>query len=259
MVRVSSLARGALNQPVRNKRTARIHSFDLAADTVLADKYKVIDRLGAGWEGEVYLIRERVTGIERTAKLFFPHRNLNDRAARFYARKLHKLRACPIVIQYHTRETIVHHGVPVSALISEFVAGELLSDFLARQPGKRLGPFQAVHLLHALARGIECIHALGDYHGDLHTDNIIVQRCGLGFELKLLDMFQWNTPRSENIHDDVIDLIRIFFDALGGQKHYGRHPPEVKEIICGLRRSLLMKKFRSARDLRMYLETMEWS
>ncbi len=241
------------------KRVPRISSFDLRSDTILADKYKVVDRLGAGWEGEVYLIRERATGIERTAKLFFPHRNLNDRAARFYARKLHKLRACPIVIQYHTRETIMHDGVPVSALISEFVAGELLSDFLARQPGGRLSAFQAIHLLHALARGIECIHATGDYHGDLHTDNIIVQHYGLGFELKLLDMFHWGAPRSENIHDDVVDLIHIFFEALGGQKYYARQPREVKEIVCGLKRSLLLKKFRSALDLRTYLETMEWS
>jgi tRNA A-37 threonylcarbamoyl transferase component Bud32 len=207
----------------------------------------------------VYLIRERATGIERTAKLFFPQRNLNDRASRFYARKLHKLRACPIVIQYHTRETIIHAGIPVSALISEFVAGELLSDFLARQPGKRIGPFQAIHLLHALASGIECIHAIGDYHGDLHTENVIVQRFGLGFELKLLDMFHWRAPRSENIHDDVVDLVRIFFEALGGQKHYARQPREVKEIVLGLKRSLLLKKFRSALDLRTYLETMEWS
>jgi tRNA A-37 threonylcarbamoyl transferase component Bud32 len=249
------LCRGVVN----NKRVPRIRSFDLAPDTILADKYKVVDCLGAGWEGEVYLIRERATGIERTAKLFFPQRNLNDRASRFYARKLHKLRACPIVIQYHTRETIIHAGIPVSALISEFVAGELLSDFLARQPGKRIGPFQAIHLLHALASGIECIHAIGDYHGDLHTENVIVQRFGLGFELKLLDMFHWRAPRSENIHDDVVDLVRIFFEALGGQKHYARQPREVKEIVLGLKRSLLLKKFRSALDLRTYLETMEWS
>jgi serine/threonine protein kinase len=244
---------------ISTHKMPRIVSFDLQAGTVLARKYKVVDRLGAGWEGEVYLIRERATGIERTAKLFFPQRNLNDRAARFYARKLHKLRQCQIIIQYHTRETIVYRGVPVSVLISEFVAGELLSEFLARQPGQRLGPFQATHLLHALASGIECIHAIGEYHGDLHTDNIIVQRCGLGFELKLLDMFYWRAPRAENIYDDVVHLIRIFFDALGGQKHYARQPPEVKAICRGLKRSLLIKKFRTALELRTHLETMQWS
>ena len=41
----------------------------------IADKYEVIRLLGAGWEGEVYLVNERRTGIARTAKLFFPKRN----------------------------------------------------------------------------------------------------------------------------------------------------------------------------------------
>lgn len=236
-----------------------IDSFSLAAGHVLANKYAVIARLGAGWEGEVYLIRELATGIERTAKFFFPHRNVNDRASRFYAKKLHKLRHCPIIIQYYTHETVVLCKSRITFLVSEFVEGELLSEFLQRQPGKRLTPFQAVHLLHALATGIECVHQIGDYHGDLHTDNIIVQHFGLEFDLKLVDMFHWGAPRAEHIREDVVDLIRIFYDALGGQKYYARQPQEVKAICCGLKRTLILKKFRSAGKLRRYLESMRWS
>ncbi|MBT3972257.1 MAG: serine/threonine protein kinase, partial [Acidiferrobacteraceae bacterium] len=108
-------------------------SFKLSGGTLLAGKYEVVLRLGSGWEGEVYLVRECGTRIERTVKIFFPRRNLGNRALRFYARKLHKLRHCPIVIQYHTRDTFVFDGLPVSFLVSEFVEGELLSDFLKRQ------------------------------------------------------------------------------------------------------------------------------
>ncbi|MBT4394048.1 MAG: serine/threonine protein kinase, partial [Acidiferrobacteraceae bacterium] len=140
-------------------------SFKLSGGTLLAGKYEVVLRLGSGWEGEVYLVRECGTRIERTVKIFFPRRNLGNRALRFYARKLHKLRHCPIVIQYHTRDTFVFDGLPVSFLVSEFVEGELLSDFLKRQSGRRLNSFQAVHLLHALAAGIELIHNVGEYHG----------------------------------------------------------------------------------------------
>ncbi|MDD3519358.1 MAG: protein kinase, partial [Chromatiales bacterium] len=156
-----------------------IRSFGFNPGRRLAGKYEVIDRLGAGWEGEVYRVVECATGIERTAKFFFPQRNLRDRAARFYARKLHALRQCPIVIQYYTQEHISYRGTPVTFLVSEYVEGELLSAFLGRQPHRRLSPFQALHLLHALARGIECIHHLREYHGDLHADNIIVSRYGL--------------------------------------------------------------------------------
>ncbi|MEJ2644090.1 MAG: protein kinase [Gammaproteobacteria bacterium] len=240
-------------------RTPEIAAFNLQPGRIVARKYEILAHLGAGWEGEVYLIRERSTGIERAAKFFFPQRNLGDRTATRYARKLHKLHHCPIVIQYHTQETITWKGIAVTFLVSDFVEGELLSDFLARQPGKRLSAFPALHLLHALASGIECIHQMREYHGDLHSENIIIQRYGLGFDLKLLDLFHWGAPRPENIHDDVIDLIRIFYEALGGRRHYARQPPEIKAICCGLKHSLILKKFKTAGQLREYLETMQWN
>ncbi len=237
----------------------RIDRFRFQPGALVAGKYEILSSLGAGWEGEVYLVRERRTGIERTAKFFFPHRNPRDRALRFYARKLHKLRQCPIVIQYHAQDRLEYQGAQVSILISEFVEGQLLSDFLRAMPGRKLSPFQAIHLLHSLASGIECIHAMKEYHGDLHPDNIIVQRYGLGFGLKLLDMFHWGAPNRENIFNDVCDLVRIFYDVLGGKATYAKQPPEVKAICCGLKRSLIIEKFKTAGQLRAYIETMEWS
>ncbi|OGT29072.1 MAG: serine/threonine protein kinase [Gammaproteobacteria bacterium RBG_16_51_14] len=236
-----------------------IESFDLQPGRIIARKYQIESLLGVGWEGEVYLIRERATGIERTAKFFFPHRNIRDRSLKFYARKLHKLRKCPIIIQYSHQDTIIFRKIPISFLVSEFVEGELLTDYIKRQPGRHLTPFKAVHLLYALACGIECIHSSGEYHGDLHPENIIVKRIGLSFDLKLLDMFYWGAPSAENIRDDVMDLIRIFYDSLGGQKSYSKQPHEVKVICSGLKRSLVLKKFNTAGKLRQYLEAMEWS
>ncbi len=235
-----------------------IDSFNLYPGRVLANKYEVVSKLGAGWEGEVFLVREKLTGIERAAKFFYPQRNIGNRVCTYYAQKLHRLGHCPILIQYITQETITYRGLPITFLVSEYVEGELLSEFLSRQPGKRLAPFQGLHLLHALASGIEHIHRMREYHGDLHTDNIIIKRYGLGFTVKLLDMFHWGAPRKANIHQDVCDLIRIFYDAIGGRKHYAKHPPEVKAIICGLKKTSILKKFRSAGQLRDYLETMQW-
>ena len=214
--------------------------------------------LGRGWEGEVYLIKEVSTGIERAAKFFFPHRNPRGRAAAAYAKKLHKLRHCPILVQYHTQERLWYHGIPISFLVSDYVEGEQLSEFCRRQPGARLPPFEALHLLYALAIGVEKIHALGEYHGDLHDENIIVQRYGIGFDVKLLDMYHRGAPRPENIHDDVCDLVRLFYDAVGGARHYARQPRQVKEICCGLQRSRILRKFRNAGQLRQHLEALQW-
>ena len=149
-------------------------------------------------------------------------------------------------------------GQPVSFLILEYVEGELLSEFVKRQSAKRLTAFQGLHLLHSLASGLECVHSMGEYHGDLHMGNIIVQRFGLSFELKILDFFQWKAPRKENIADDTIDMVRILYDAIGGAKYYNKQPQEIKKIINGLKRSLILRKFKSAGQLKQYLETMAW-
>ncbi|MBD3315964.1 MAG: protein kinase [Chitinivibrionales bacterium] len=235
-----------------------IESFDFHSGRILANKYEVLYHLGSGWEGDVYLVREAATGIERAAKFFFPHRNPRNRNLAFYARKLHKLRSCPILIQYQTHETIWYQGIRVAFLISDYVPGELLSDFLKRQPGERLDYFQALHLLHALTVGIEHIHEQREYHGDLHTENIILNRVGLEFQVKLIDMFHWGAATRFNIQDDVCDLIRIFYDALGGRRFYAKQPPEIKSIICGLKKTLILSKFNTAGKLRRYLEHMRW-
>jgi len=242
----------------KNPPTKEIDSFNFPPGRVLLRKYELVSRLGAGWEGEVFKVRELATGIERAAKFFFPQRNLKDRTSSFYAKKLYKLRSCPIVIQYHTREQITYKRVPITFLVSDFVEGELLSDFLKRQPGRRLTPFEGLHLLYSLVSGVECIHDMGDYHGDIHDENIIVKRVGLGFDVKLLDMFHWGRPTAANIQMDVYDLIRILYDTLGGAKHYWKLPPEIKNVCCGLKKTLINQKFRSAGYLREHLETMDW-
>lgn len=243
---------------MRIKSKNRIESFDLPAGRVIARKYQIIERLGEGWEGEVYKIIELGTGIVRAAKLFYPHRNLRDKSAKIYARKLHKLRHCPIIIQYHTHEEITYKRQPITVLISEYVEGERLDEFLLRQRGKRLPPFQAVHLLYALTDGIAGIHEMREYHGDLHIENVIVNRYGLGFDLKLIDFYHWPAPKRVNIQEDIIDLIRIFYDVLGGKKHYAGQPNNVKQICCGLKRGLILKKFPTTARLKQYLESMEW-
>jgi hypothetical protein len=243
------------------KKTAKpwIDEFNFAPGTILAGKYVVVSRLGSGWEGEVYMLREMPTGIERAAKFFFPQRNPGGRTANFYAKKLHKLRHCPILVQYHTQETISFRGIPITFLVSELVEGELLSRFLAQQPGHRLSTFEGLHLLHALASGVERIHDQHEYHGDLHDRNVIVRRRGISFDVKLVDMFHWGPPKPENIREDVCDLVRIFYDAIGGPTRYAKQPPEAKSICRGLKRSLILRQYRTAGQLREFLETMPWS
>ena len=235
-----------------------IEAFDLAPGRTLARKYEIVSKLGGGWEGEVYRIREKNTGIERAAKLFYPERNVRNKAAMAYARKLHSLRDCPLVIHYHTEETVLIKRTPITVLVSEYVEGEILTDFLERQRGGRLHPFQALHLLYALAKGISDIHRRREYHGDLHSDNIIVEHYGLEFDLKILDLIQWAAPKREGLHDDICDVIRIFYDALGGARFYATQSKRIKGIIRGNKRPLILKRFPTATHLRLHLESLGW-
>ena len=242
--------------PAKDKNV--IDAFGLQPGRVIAGKYEVVNMLGRGWEGEVYKIRELRTGIERAAKLFFPQRNPNNKTSKFYAKKLHKLRQCPILIQYHTDEQMMFRKIPITVLISEYVEGMLLQEFVMTRPGKRLPPYQGLHLLYALVKGIEEIHLQSEYHGDLHSRNVIVNRFGLGFRLKLLDLYNWSAATRENRKDDIVDAIRVFHECIGGAKRYASMPKTVKDICCGLRRSLILKKFNNISQLREHLEMLDW-
>src|ERR1041384_7545431 len=114
----------------------------------VAGKYEIESLLGSGWEGEVYAITERTTGIRRAAKFYYPHRDPTGKAAITYARKLDALRHCPILMQYHHQETAYVKRKKVTVVISELVEGRKLSEFLADQPGQRLSTFEAMHVLY---------------------------------------------------------------------------------------------------------------
>jgi serine/threonine protein kinase len=236
-----------------------ITAFNFPDGKKISNKYKILYKLGSGWEGEVYKIVEFATGIEKAIKFYLPHRNPNNKVVKIYATKLHKLRSCPIVIKYLTQGTITFKGYKITYLISDFVEGETLEQFILKQKGHRLHFFQSLIFLHQLVKGVEQIHALGEYHGDLHTDNIIVRRKGIGFDIKLLDLFHYGTPKAQDYRDDLLFIIRIFYDILGGKHSYPKLPEEIKYIVAGLKKTLILQRFKNLSQLRSHLENFQWS
>ena len=74
----------------------------------------------------------------------------------------------------------------------------------------------------------------------------------------MIDLFHWDASKMETIQDDVCDLVRILYDAVGGKRFYAKQPAQIKQICCGLKRSLILKKFKTAGQLRRHLETLRW-
>jgi tRNA A-37 threonylcarbamoyl transferase component Bud32 len=239
-------------------RPSRIKRFDFPPGRIVAGKYQIERPLGSGWEGEVYVIVERATGIRRAAKFYYPHRDPMGKAAITYARKLDALRHCPILMQYHHQEVAYVKRRKVTVVISELVEGTKLSEFLASQPDQRLSTFEALHVLYVLVKGIAPIHARGEYHGDIHDDNIMIRRSGIGFEVKLLDFFDLGKPTKSKVRKDVLNLVQVLEVLVGGRKHYAKQPKVIKDIIRGQRDSLILERFQSAGDIQRHLENLTW-
>jgi len=235
-----------------------IRSFELSPGSRLGDHYIIERRIGAGTEGEVYQIRERGTGIRRAAKLYFPQRNPRGQTSSKLARKLNALRHCSIVLHYHHSERLTLDDQPVVAMISELCEGEPLAQWINSHRGKRLQSYVALHVLWNLARGLETIHSLGQYHADVHSENILIKPRGIRFDLKLIDFYDWGAPRAYKRHQDIADAIRVFHECLGGRARYAKLPDEVKYICAGLRRDLIRKRFPTITALRHHLDHFDW-
>lgn len=233
-------------------------SYDFAPGRLLARKYQVVSKIEAGSTGELYTLSECATGIERVAKFFYRKQN-PARMATFYAQKLHRLRHCNILMQYRTQETISVGGTDVTFLISDVMHGEPLLDFLARQPGDHLSLFEGLHLLHALASGVEPMHAAGEHHGDLMLDNVLVQRRGLGFRVKLIDLSPGTSRKNEAFRIDVMDMIRLFSIATAADRFGRKFPKSVQKLVQEPTRSQGQLAIRDAGCLRHYLENLAWS
>ncbi len=235
-----------------------IDFYDLNKGRLLGRQYRVLDYLGSGWEGEVYKVEERKTGIIRAAKLFYNRKANGDSPHIHYAKKLYKLRRCPIVIQYHYHDVIYLNRKKVDFLVSDFVDGEVLSSYIEHQKGKRLSVFESLHLLHALANGVEQLHSLGEYHGDIHSDNVMVKKKGLSFEAHLIDLLHLGAPTKYKIQTDVIDLINVFYEAIGGARGYKDCGENIRQFVLGRRHEAIRNRFSTAGQLRSYLESMSW-
>jgi RIO-like serine/threonine protein kinase len=161
-------------------------------------------------------------------------------------------------MQYYHQELAYVQKKKVIVVVSELVEGKKLSEFLLDQEEERLTTFEALHVLHALAQGIAPIHARGEYHGDIHEHNIMIRRQGIRFEVKLLDFFDLGPPTKSKIRKDVLNLVEVFNIIVGGRKRYAEQPRVVKDIIRGLKDSLILARFQSAGDIARHLEALEW-
>jgi serine/threonine protein kinase len=145
-------------------------------------KYKVLERLGSGGMGSVYLCEHKLMR-RRVAVKILPHAKAEDPAAleRFYreARAVAALDHPNVV-----RAFDIDQDDKLHFLVMEFVDGSSLQD-VVKKSGP-LDPMRSAHYMRQAALGLQHAHeSAGLVHRDIKPGNVLVDRNGI---VKILDM-----------------------------------------------------------------------
>ncbi len=159
-------------------------SDQLQPGAILAERYEIIRRLGAGGMGAVYLARHNLMDRLCALKVLPPghHRDAEalerfTREARNASRIVHP-NVCTVFDFGTTPEGVAY-------LAMEYLEGRTLGSILAEQP--RLPLDRAVRLGREIAAGLDAAHELGIVHRDLKPDNVMVVQGRSGETVKLVD------------------------------------------------------------------------
>lgn len=144
-------------------------------------KYKVLEKLGSGGMGQVFLCEHKLMR-RRVAVKVLPTQKAADPSSldRFYreARAVAALDHQNIVRAYD-----IDQDENLHFLVMEYVDGSSLQD-MVRKAGK-LDVTRACHYIYWSAIGLQHAHASGLIHRDIKPGNILVDRTGV---VKILDL-----------------------------------------------------------------------
>jgi serine/threonine-protein kinase len=149
---------------------------------VLDGRFRVLQLVGAGGMGEVYLGEQVSLGRKVAIKVLHADLMLHPSMIERFKREARMLSA----IEHPAVVRVIDYGeAGVGAcLVMEYVEGENLYDVL--QAGA-MAPSRALPLLYQLAEGLSAIHDKGIIHRDLKPENVLLTRGLRGEQARLLD------------------------------------------------------------------------
>jgi serine/threonine protein kinase/pSer/pThr/pTyr-binding forkhead associated (FHA) protein len=157
--------------------------------------YRIVDLLGQGGMGVVYLAESTQTGARCALKLLTPDlarsQGFRERFVR-EARYANSMRHPNVIEVYDAGE---QEGVLFMAM--QYVQGEDLKALLTREG--RLDPSRTVALLGQVANALDAAHATGLLHRDIKPGNVMIEAGGgLGAEHTYLTDFGLSKNPSED-------------------------------------------------------------
>ncbi len=131
-------------------------------------RFEIISRVGGGGQGDVYRARDPTLGRVVAVKVLRSAAAATSKEARMLARLAH-----PNVVAVFARgEHRTRSGHRCGYLVTEFVEGTSLTDWLETDPGPR----ERLAVLEGCARGLLAAHRGGVVHGDFKPSNVMIER-----------------------------------------------------------------------------------
>ena len=160
--------------------------MSLAPGSPITDRYRLVRHIATGGMGAVWEAEDSVLGRHVAVKILKPEYSSDaEFVERFRAEaKVTARISHPGVaaVYDYGQFSDPDSGVPLSYLVMELVAGEPLSDVLARRP--QLPLRHTLDMLEQTGRALNAAHAIGLVHRDVKPGNILITPSG---QVKLTD------------------------------------------------------------------------
>ena len=181
--------------------------------TILDGKYEIVQRLGSGGMGEVYLVRHIHLRELRVIKILRQDLQTDPAAQKRF------MREARLATQIkHPNVAILYDfaALPDEGsfyMVWEHIQGEDIGEWIRRN-----GPFPAplaIRLGIQALRGLEAIHATGVIHRDLSPDNLMITEDKQGQKrIKIIDLGLARTLERDAGHEHEITQVGMFMGKL---------------------------------------------
>jgi serine/threonine protein kinase len=163
---------------------------------ILSGKYKILQPLGAGGMGQVFLCEHTVMRRLVAIKMLPPALSSDAAAVERFHREVRA------VARLHHPNIVTAHDAdrdgPRLFLVMEYIDGQTLHHLV--KTGGSVPPHEAAHYIRQAALGLQHAHEHGLVHRDIKPHNLVVDRGGT---VKVLDL-----GLARFFHDESDDLSR---------------------------------------------------
>ncbi len=186
VIRICTVCRASYRDPnlrvcPRDGGALHVWADDPLIGSVLGDRYQIVEPIGQGGMGSVYLAERLPDELEVAIKIVRPEHVRNPTVQERFLREVRHTSS----IQSPHVVAIYDSGMSADGrayMVMERLEGESLTERLRRPPA--LTPLEAVHVAHEVACALEAAHKAQVIHRDLKPDNIFL--CSDG-TLKVVD------------------------------------------------------------------------